>query len=542
MVVYAVPDLVPSVASMGSHAAPKLWAGLRGTRRFASTTAEAVLSARAELAAAQMEKLSRRGIVMERQETDDSVAFWKQGDIQLNSAAAHQERMRLRSSPRVRDALHSFWLMVPKRKRQGPPFGFPVEVVEELGYTLLMQEAYQVLADDDDWDGPELNEQIKEDWAIDADGLDHMTRERFCDALFELADMWTVQIDEGVYADFLHDLAARVLPGLEEEKARSPVAVRSPPPLVKRASASSFAGYFEDVDSSDDVDHPEAGEPLGGHKVERESKLLATLPPRPVPLLRQQRQRIRTRDKELQSKRRELVRSHTRELQSNAASSPMGGAATDVMPATPKPKVLPSEGAPIRRPSASPTKALNTQPPEQPAAPSPRPGLIKWASAMPVDEPLAGGVFFVPSPRTSKKRLKAGRFNAASGKKMPVTLRPLPQQIEASLNCWWAKLQLSERPLPGSVGSAVPSLRRVPGPPRKAAVTGDEWTWIKSGQTCDLDDDGSQQMARSQLATPRDEELPIAAPATAVAIDVSPKQPNSPARPNSPGEANTETD
>jgi hypothetical protein len=113
--------------------------------------------------------------------------------------------------------------MVPKVRRSVPPFGFEAEMVDCDGYSLMMRAAYRALSDDDQWDDQELHEQIREDWHIDADGQEHMHRERFSDALFELVDMWTTQIDEAHYAAFLNDVGPRVEGIITEELAtRSP--------------------------------------------------------------------------------------------------------------------------------------------------------------------------------------------------------------------------------------------------------------------------------------------------------------------------------
>ena len=160
-----------TAASPERKSSPQLWNAVGSARRASSVTEDRLSPIRAINAAEKAESMRKDGsVVLEMEEVDPSVPFYRQGNMAVSTVEAYKERFMLKASPRVRDALHSWWLMAPRVKRTMPPFGFPVEVLMQDGYSSVMRAAYRVLCEDSSWDDPELDAQIAHDWEVDADG------------------------------------------------------------------------------------------------------------------------------------------------------------------------------------------------------------------------------------------------------------------------------------------------------------------------------------------------------------------------------------
>ena len=53
------------------------------------------------------------------------------------------------------------------------------------------------------WDPEDAAKSIEEDWENDSRGEGMLTRAAFCDAIFELCDVWSPGYSEGQYAEFI---------------------------------------------------------------------------------------------------------------------------------------------------------------------------------------------------------------------------------------------------------------------------------------------------------------------------------------------------
>jgi len=121
---------------------------------------------------------------------DKSTPFWQQADAHLNTDDAKLERNALRDHPAVKMALVPWW---NTSKRCGD---IPLTHADRLArsdYKGLCIRMYRALIDV--WDDEEAFTTAEEDCEEDCRGLSFITREQFVGSLFELADMWSHDID-----------------------------------------------------------------------------------------------------------------------------------------------------------------------------------------------------------------------------------------------------------------------------------------------------------------------------------------------------------
>ena len=135
----------------------------------------------------------------------ERVAFWQQGNLELNSAEALSERLTLRNHPSICEQLHEIWLTTLRSVRSG---GSDVTVLNFEGYSVLFSRVYRVLMED--WDPKDAAEAIAEDWNNDRKGANTISRVGLGDSLFEAADMWTTSIEASEYVAFLSMLHEKV--------------------------------------------------------------------------------------------------------------------------------------------------------------------------------------------------------------------------------------------------------------------------------------------------------------------------------------------
>ena len=154
----------------------------------------------------------RAVLEVENESAKSELPFWKQGDDEVYTATAVSSRMALRRRPCVVDALETWWAAAQRTVSQGK--------TEMLCTSVSMHEYVRIFSllfcDLTGGDEEEAHELVLEDWRRDAAGCEAMSREMFLDAVWELADTWTVGIEEDEYVAFLTGLYERVTvsPGL----------------------------------------------------------------------------------------------------------------------------------------------------------------------------------------------------------------------------------------------------------------------------------------------------------------------------------------
>ena len=134
-----------------------------------------------------------------------NLELWQQGDATMYDEEALARRLRLRTHKRVRDELHNFWICAQLSYGGGDEFASTIGFE---GYAEMLRRIYRVVLRT--YDEADATREIASDWARDAKGAERMTRVAFCDALFELADMWTAAICPFEYAAFLRMLLSKL--------------------------------------------------------------------------------------------------------------------------------------------------------------------------------------------------------------------------------------------------------------------------------------------------------------------------------------------
>ena len=102
--------------------------------------------------------------------------------------------------------LEAWWSCALRSLQSGGDEG-ACELVRER-YEEISMRIYKAMIES--YDEAEARASAAEDWAQDAHGEPSMRRDRFMDAFFELADVWTRSMEPTDYADFLRTLFARV--------------------------------------------------------------------------------------------------------------------------------------------------------------------------------------------------------------------------------------------------------------------------------------------------------------------------------------------
>ena len=157
-----------------------------------------IMGARTQaVAAAEDERsLAARKNVVTIIEEGDEVPMWQQGDLELATEEKMLERQKLRYDRRVLRVLQQFW-EAAQRSLQSGGDAHAADLHKE-GHRLMLRRIYRLMIKD--FDEAACDASISEDWARDAKGAETLSRKRFCDAFFELADTWTRGISGVEYA------------------------------------------------------------------------------------------------------------------------------------------------------------------------------------------------------------------------------------------------------------------------------------------------------------------------------------------------------
>ena len=176
---------------------------------------------------------------------------WQQGDLELYSKENLRKRYRLRLHPDILDELQLYWVTLVRS-------AFFVRTLPATNETVLLRQDYVRFARKiykamiEVYDEVEATASANEDWDRDCKGEPHLKRERFGDAMFEMADVWTETMAAAEYVEFLHTLFEQLSFGTppdtffwrdDKQIEFGGYEVRpepkAPPPKTKRRSSSS---------------------------------------------------------------------------------------------------------------------------------------------------------------------------------------------------------------------------------------------------------------------------------------------------------------
>ena len=137
--------------------------------------------------------------VVESEADLEKLEMWQQGDASLATEEKMRERQKLRHDRRVLEALQAFWEAAQRSLHSG---GDPnANELHQEGHAIMLRRIYRVMIKN--FDPVDAEKTIAEDWKNDSKGAPTLSRKRFMDAFFELADTWTAGISGHEYAAFL---------------------------------------------------------------------------------------------------------------------------------------------------------------------------------------------------------------------------------------------------------------------------------------------------------------------------------------------------
>lgn len=140
----------------------------------------------------------------------EGVKLWEQGDATMYSQEAIDERYQLRHVPEVRQMLLAWWGSVQELLQAS---GLETNRLYEREYKVVFGKIYKLMMPAEDYDVAEARVAVHDDWEADSAGVGYLTCESFCEAIFELADVWTLTTEKSEYASFLSELHTKVTRG-----------------------------------------------------------------------------------------------------------------------------------------------------------------------------------------------------------------------------------------------------------------------------------------------------------------------------------------
>ena len=166
----------------------------------------AMMKRRTQLQA--MQAMSSGAITFElnSQEDVDATPYWLQGDASLACEEALEARSHLRLHSGVVEELQRWWETAQRSLQSGPdPSASEMAKNDYIRISRLLSKAMLP-----QFDVAEAHAEAEKDWEEDSHGKDTISRVGFMDAIFQIADVWTANVDAGEYVTFLRELFERI--------------------------------------------------------------------------------------------------------------------------------------------------------------------------------------------------------------------------------------------------------------------------------------------------------------------------------------------
>ncbi|KAE8972835.1 hypothetical protein PR003_g27682 [Phytophthora rubi] len=129
--------------------------------------------------------------------------YRKQGNHALYSEENLKKRQKLLEDPLVLEAIERFWETFPCIRRGG-------DTIPVHDYIDVFMKFYKALVAPSEFSIGEARCIVEKDWARDSIDGENMSKLLFFGSLFEVADIWTIDISAEEYASFLRKLYERV--------------------------------------------------------------------------------------------------------------------------------------------------------------------------------------------------------------------------------------------------------------------------------------------------------------------------------------------
>jgi hypothetical protein len=139
-----------------------------------------------------------------------SLHMWQQGDEEMYTLQHVQERFFNRFHPEVVQLLSSVWW--PTALRGLPIEGWDGDTLRtwsmpQRNHALMIVKLCRALLEPGEpWDAAEAERFACTAWEEDTKGTHVLNRIRFCDSIFEVADIWTLSTEADEYVAFLRRL------------------------------------------------------------------------------------------------------------------------------------------------------------------------------------------------------------------------------------------------------------------------------------------------------------------------------------------------
>ncbi|GAX76045.1 hypothetical protein CEUSTIGMA_g3488.t1 [Chlamydomonas eustigma] len=249
---------------------------------FASETGQAINAAKSGTSGVKL--------VVEDERDLKNTNYMKQGDADLYTDEAIQNRHKIRVDPRVIDVIRDWWKFIPKEHpEQGIPYlTKPVYCAMVVIIQMMLLPRFKMEGD--------IEYDPEEDWLDDNKGQDVMGYPDFFDALFELADMWCETVSAVDYATLLSKLLEDVKANMDmwnmllkkfgyEPPRELPPPPESPlPPPIPEPSSESSDEEPEVVQSEvSRVEAPKLPKPEKPKKAPKQKKPKPEHPPKQEP-------------------------------------------------------------------------------------------------------------------------------------------------------------------------------------------------------------------------------------------------------------------
>jgi len=152
-----------------------------------------------------------------------NLRWYEQGDSELQTTEMLELRASLRRDRVVLQELNAWWEAAlsgsfAEAKAADADTSYEDKVdasgsttgIDKHRYCAIMTKmGLALLEDDEPQDVEEAKQQAREAWEEDSRGRETLTRKRWLDSIFELADTWTVGVENLEYASFLRGLFER---------------------------------------------------------------------------------------------------------------------------------------------------------------------------------------------------------------------------------------------------------------------------------------------------------------------------------------------
>ena len=176
-------DPAPAAAAAAAFPArkPNLWRGRLGAVVMAQRVVMTPLR-KMRMRFSMRASASEANVVTEvdSEAAAAEIPLWQQGNKDLYTEEALKARANCRSHKDVLEVLQAWWEMV--QRSHLPPEEY---MLGKDGYCDVMLRIYKTMMEE--FDADEARECAEEDWEMDRQGQNSLTRTMFCDSMFQLA-------------------------------------------------------------------------------------------------------------------------------------------------------------------------------------------------------------------------------------------------------------------------------------------------------------------------------------------------------------------